>query len=52
MKSLNDYQRPARIAVGNEGDFNGKFPLSSKDSDTFWQNIFPRESLDISKALL
>lgn len=32
-------------------DFNGKFPLSSKDSDTLWQNIFPRESLDISKAL-
>lgn len=32
-------------------EFNGKFPLTSKEDVTVWQNVFPRESLNIAEAL-
>lgn len=32
-------------------EFNGKFPLTSKEDVTIWQNVFPRENLNIAEAL-
>lgn len=32
-------------------EFSGKFPLTSEESVTIWQNTFPRETLDISDML-